>query len=500
MGSPMVFTAPPRHSAPRSPTRGPSVREQRSEEARFRRSLTLVGLSVIAPGSAQLVAGNRQLGKVVLQLWVGLLAVAALVLWLVPTDELASLAVRPWMLTLLKVLLVVLGIGWMALLVDAWRLGYPPALYRRHRLVMVGTTLILCALVATPLVVALHYVTAAYDAVVTLFPSGEAAAASDGRLNVLLLGADAGPGRVGVRPDSINLVSIDVRSGQPFVVSLPRNLEKARFPEGTAAAARFPDGFSGEGERAEWMLNATWTYGEANPDLFPGPAGPGVTAVEQAVEGTLGLPVHYFVVIDLDGFRDLIDALGGVTVRVTEEIPIGSDGRVLEPGLRKLDGYDALWYARSRMGSSDYERMSRQRCVLGAILHEADPATVIQNFTALADASTSVVTTDIPQGQLPELVELAWKAKSLPVTSLQLVPPIIKPADPDFDIISEHLDAAIETSRNAGAEADSAVGVEARLESDESSDPPAETVTDGDAASDEPTSASIDLSSVCSYE
>jgi len=496
----MVSTAPARSSAPRSrPTQGPSVREQRAEAARFRRSLTLVGLSVLAPGSAQFTAGNRQLGKVVLQVWAGLVVVSALVLWLVPFDALAGLAVRPWLLTLLKLVLFVVGIGWIALLVDAWRVGYPPALNRKHRLVMVGTTLVLCALVTTPLFVAARYASAAHDAVVALFPSGEAAVASDGRLNVLLLGADAGKGRDGVRPDSINLVSIDVRSGRPVLVSLPRNLERARFPEDSAAARRFPDGFTGEGERTEWMLNATWTYGEANPDLFPGSGGPGVTAVKQAVEGSLGLPVHYFVVIDLNGFRDLVDALGGVTIRVTERIPIGQQGQVLEPGLQKLDGHETLWYARSRSESSDYARMSRQRCVLGAILDEADPSTVLHKFTALADASTSVVTTDIPQDQLPELVEMAWKAKDLPATSLQLVPPLIVPADPDFGAIADHVDEAIEASRSAGSENGDATAGEAVP----GAAPVATESATGDATppaatEDDQAPTSVDLSSVCS--
>jgi LCP family protein required for cell wall assembly len=369
---------------------------------------------------------------------------------------------------------------------------------------MVGTTLSLGILVATPLFIAARYASAAHNAVVTLFPSGEAAATSDGRLNILLLGADAGKGRVGVRPDSINLVSIDVRSGEPLLVSLPRNLEKARFPDGSAAAERFPDGFSGDGERAGWMLNATWTYGVENPDLFPGPAGPGVTAVEQAVEGTLGLPVHYYVVIDLNGFRELVDALGGVTIRVTEQVPIGQGGEVLEPGLQELDGYETLWYARSRTDSSDYARMSRQRCVLGAILREADPPTVLQNFTALTEASTSVVTTDIPQEQLPDLIEMAWKAKDLPVTSLQLVPPLIAPADPDFAAIADHLDAAIETSRNAGskeghpaAQDDEATQTAAAGDgSGADEQPPA----DEPAAGNDQAATIVDLSSVCSYE
>lgn len=500
----MVSTASERRGpGPRSggPT---SVRQQRAEATRFRRSLTLVGLTVVAPGSAQVTAGNRQLGKVVLQVWAGLVVVGALVLWLAPADDLAGLVVRPWLLTLLKLALFAVGIGWVSLLVDAWRLGHPPGLNQLHRLVMVGITLGLATLVATPLFMAARYASAAHDAVVTLFPSGEAAAASDGRLNILLLGVDAGNDRVGVRPDSISVVSVDVRSGRPLLVSLPRNLEKARFPDGSAAAERFPDGFTGEGERTEWMLNATWTYGEANPDLFPGPTGPGVTAVEQAVEGTLGLPVHYFVVIDLDGFRDLVDAIGGVTIRITEEIPIGQGGRVLEPGLEKLDGYETLWYARSRTDSSDYARMSRQRCVLGAFLHEADPTTVLQNFTTLAEASTSVVTTNIPQEQLPDLVEMAWKAKGMAVTSLQLVPPLIVPADPDLNAIAEQLDAAIDASQDGGEEVDAAPEPVAETEIGSRAEPvadtPAERAADGTAETAGEPTTTIDLSSVCSYE
>jgi LCP family protein required for cell wall assembly len=300
------------------------------------------------------------------------------------------------------------------------------------------------------------------------------------------------------------VVSVDVRSGRPLLVSLPRNLEKARFAEGSAAAERFPDGFGGDGERSEWMLNATWTYGEANPDLFPGPAGPGVTAVEQAVEGTLGLPVHYFVVIDLNGFRDLVDAIGGVTIRITEEIPIGQGGRVLEPGLQNLDGYETLWYARSRTDSSDYARMSRQRCVLGAFLHEADPTTVLQNFAALAEASTSVVTTNIPQEQLPDLVEVAWKAKGMPVTSLQLVPPLIVPADPDLDAIAEQLDAAIEASQDGAEEVDSApepvAETETEATAERAADTPSEQAADGTAEAAGEPATTVDLSSVCSYE
>jgi polyisoprenyl-teichoic acid--peptidoglycan teichoic acid transferase len=498
----MVTTAPSSKRTSRSgPSRTVSVREQRAEAIRFRRALTLVGLSVIAPGSAQLVAGNRRVGKSVLFFWACMVAVGGLLLWLVPLDDLARLALRPWLLNAFTLFAVGMALGWIAVICDAWRLGYPPGLSRRHRLVMVVSTLTVAALVATPLVASARYAVVARAAVVTLFPTGDAAATSDGRLNILLLGVDAAPGREGIRPDSITVVSVDVRSGRPLLISLPRNLEKARFPEGSEAAERFPTGFSGEGDRSEWLLNATWTYGEANPELFPGNAGAGVTAVEQAVEGTLGMPIHYHTIIDLFGFRDLVDALGGVTIRITEEIPVGQDGRVLEPGLRRLDGYETLWYARSRSESSDYARMGRQRCVLGAILHEADPATVLRNFTALAAASESVVTTNIPQAQLPDLVDMALTAKDLPLTTLQLVPPLITPSDPDLETIEEQIDLAIEASlgepsatnpASAAAGSDTAQGVE--------DVPPTVTTDEPAGPAQSGAEAAVDLSSVCEYE
>jgi polyisoprenyl-teichoic acid--peptidoglycan teichoic acid transferase len=493
----VVTTAPPRKPPPAPSRPGiPSVRAQLVEIRRFRGALILLALTVVAPGSVQIMAGNRRLGWPVLAAWIGLVVSGALVLWLVPTHELAGLAVRPWLLRALKLVLVAATIGWIALLVDAWRLSYPPALTRRHRLVLSGTTLLLVLAVATPPVIAARYASAAHDAVVALFPSGEEAAASDGRLNVLLLGADAGKGRAGVRPDSITVVSVDVRTAAPLLVSLPRNLQKARFTEDSPAADRFPNGFTGKGDPDDWLLNATWTYGEANPELFPGASGPGVTAVKQAVEGTLGLPIQYVVVIDLRGFKDLIDALGGVTIRVTEPLTMGESGDVLQPGLRKLTGYETLWYARSRSNSSDYARMGRQRCVFGAILREADPATVLRNFTELAEASTSIISTDIPQAELPDLIDLAWRAKDRSVTSLQLTPPLITPADPDFDDIADKLESAMDASINAAARPNSASAKTAAASGARQAAKP----TSAPVPAEQKEQPAVDLSSVCAYE
>lgn len=505
-----------------------ALRAQKAEAARFRRSVTLVALSVVAPGSAQLIAGHKKTGKIALGIYGGLIGVLLLVLWLVPLQDLAGLAVRPWLLTAFKLLAFGVAAAWIVLLLDAWRLGHPPGLSQKHRLIMIGATLALAAMVSTPFFVAARYATAAHDAVVEMFPSGQVAAASDGRLNILLLGVDAGDGRVGVRPDSINLVSIDVRTGEPAMISLPRNLESARFPDGTPADDEFPRGFSGDGDESDYMLNATWTFGEENPELFEGPSGPGPTAVKQAVEGTLGVPVHYYVAVDLQGFRDIIDAIGGITLRVNEELPIGDKGKVLEPGLQELDGYHALWYARSREGSSDYARMARQRCVIGALVNQADPQTVLSNFVELADASKSVITTDIPRQDLANLVDLALKAKDEEITSLQFVPPLIVPADPDIGLIHDEVDALLSgdakpaPSETAAEEPSDPPAEESDEPSEESEEAPTEEAadepsddstgsSDDDGSKDEEAEEAeeteeteeqtpVEMSSVCSYE
>lgn len=502
----MVMTAP-RGRTGSGPGRPSSVRAQAARAARFRRALVLMGATVVAPGTAQFIAGNRAVGRVALQVWAGLVVAVGLVVWLVPLDTLAGLAVRPWLLTGFKVVAFAIALAWIVLIIDAWRLGDPPALFRKHRVVMLGVTLALAGLVATPFLMAARYASAAHDAVVALFPSGEVAAASDGRLNILLLGSDAGAGRVGTRPDSINLVSVDVRTGAPVVIGIPRNLERARFPSGTPAAAEFPRGFTGSGDRVEWMINSTWTYGEENPHLFPGEDDPGAAAVKQAVEGTLGLPVHYYVLVDMQGFRDLIDAVGGITIRVEEDLPIGQQGNVLEAGLHTLDGGEALWYARSRTGTSDYDRMARQRCVLGAMAKELDPGKVLQNFTALADASEGVGVTNIPQQQLPDLVDLAWKAKDLPITSLQLAPPVIVPADPNLEVIAAEVDTALAESRDAVAEATAEAAADEEVTADaapgdDAADEEAGDEAEGDSGEDDdaPPPPSAAIEDVCSFE
>ena len=145
------------------------------------------------------------------------------------------------------------------------------------------------------------------------------------------------------------------------------------------------------------------------------------------------------MLIDLKGFEALVDAVGGITMDVYRRVPIGGGGSrisgYVEAGKnRHLDGREALWFARSRADSSDYDRIVRQKCVMTAMLNQLDPMTVLTKFNKIAAASKRVVATDIPAADVNTMLDLALKAKKLPVSSVALVPPLIYPGKPDFAV------------------------------------------------------------------
>jgi LCP family protein required for cell wall assembly len=175
------------------------------------------------------------------------------------------------------------------------------------------------------------------------------------------------------------------------------------------------------------MLNAI--YREV-PMLHPHVLGrsdnEGADALKQAVEGTLGQPVDYYVLVNLQGFRKIVDAMGGVTVNINQPVPIGGNTDLgippdgyLQPGPdQRLNGFQALWFTRGRYGSTDYQRMDRQRCMINAIVDEAKPLTLLRRYQQLAEAGKQIVRTDIPSVLLPAFVDLATEMKGARVRSV----------------------------------------------------------------------------------
>jgi LCP family protein required for cell wall assembly len=421
-----------------------TVRE-RAARVRYRRALMLMTMTIVVPGSAQLAAGNRRVGLAALRVWLALVAfvVLSIPVALVRHQYVFWLASDTSLLLLLRIVLIVLAVGWAGLLVDAWRLGQPLSLSVSHRRAVVGVNGVLCFSVAGTLLFGAHLVGVQRDFILTMFAGDQVSSAHHGRFNVLLLGGDSGAGRWGLRPDSMTIASIDEETGRTVLVGLPRNMANFPFAKGSVMAKQFPHGFDCDG----CYLNGVSTWAQDHTALFGKSKNPGVDATIMAIEGITGLKINYWAMVNLEGFRDLVDAVGGVTLRIRQPIPVGGLGSdvtgYIKPGTRKLNGHDVLWFARAREGSDDYSRMARQKCVMGAMLHQISPQTALTNFEAIAKASSAMISTDIPPGEVDKFISLALKARAQKISTVSLVPPMIVTAHPDIPTVRRMVDAAI---------------------------------------------------------
>jgi polyisoprenyl-teichoic acid--peptidoglycan teichoic acid transferase len=230
------------------------------------------------------------------------------------------------------------------------------------------------------------------------------------RLNIVLLGSD----RSGSRTDSVTLidtvilVSIDPDSGDAAMISLPRNMTQFPLP---------PDHGYWDCDCFPQLLNDLYQRAVERPDAFPGSGDPGARAMKAAVGHLLGVEVHYYAMINMDGFVGLVDAFGGVDINVPrrivdEEYP-HEDGSVvhmvIEAGPQRLDGHHALAYARIRRHADDFARMNRQRCILGALVEQSSPLEVLARYGAIAEVLRNSLVTDIPRDQLPDFIDLLPK-------------------------------------------------------------------------------------------
>lgn len=466
----------------------------RAARIRFRRAVALLVMTLLVPGSAQLTSGNRRVGRIALRVWVvtlALLVVASVVsfFW----HGVAFWAVSDTRLLLaLRLLLTVGGVAWAALFVDAWRIGQPLTLRLNHRRAIVVLNGALAMTVAGALLFSAHLVGVQRSFIATMFGSSDVVGAQDGRYNVLLMGGDSGEGRWGLRPDSMTVASIDARTGSTVLISLPRNMANFPFARGSVMREQFPQGFDCDG----CYLNGVSTWAEDNPELFGDSERPGVDATVMGVEGITGLKINYWAMVNLQGFRDLVDAVGGVELNVRQPIPVGGLGDdvtgYIKPGVRTLDGHDTLWFARARDDSDDYSRMARQKCVMNAMLGQVSPQVALRNFQDIAEASSAMMSTNVPASEVGRFVELALKARSQKIGTLSLVPPMIDTADPDVQLVRDKVQEALgnrepEASAPApakteepGARADSAKSAPADEVAEE---PVTESVTGGSIGS-----------------
>ena len=412
------------------PVGGPQGHQWWSGRPGGARPLVAALLSCLLPGGGQLYLGRARRGAAMAAVTAG--CVLAGLLLLQDRVAVARVLLRPeWLLGLLAVDGALLAFRAFCVIdayrlgatrLGATRLGRSPA---RQLVMAVGITLVL-GLTAAPHAVAGYYNLQAYDLLASVFGNRDpgwtaadravpgAARSVPGRLTVLLLGGDAGWGRTGLRTDTMIVATLEPATGRAVLFGLPRNLVRVPLPDGPArefACRCFP-----------YPLNELYTYAEEHPYLFPGSRHPGVTAVMGAAERLLGIRIDHYALVDLKGFVEVVDALGGVTVTVSEPVRVeidrlgegdGGPRFHIKPGRHHLDGLTALAFARARKETSDYDRMRRQRCLLGSLARQVEARRLLRVFPRLVPVVKRNVSTDLPTDRLPDLIELAGRRVDL---------------------------------------------------------------------------------------
>ncbi|QCO97491.1 LytR family transcriptional regulator [Arthrobacter sp. 24S4-2] len=440
---------------------------------RTKRAFVLLLLTLFVPGSAQIVAGDRKLGRIALRVTLAVwgLVVLALVLLMVNRTLLIGIVTNAVASLLIIIILVALALGWAALFINTLRLIRPVLLAPGMRPI-VGAALVLAMVLSSgTLGYAAYVLNVGRNAIGSIFSAGPAMDPVDGRYNFLMMGGDAGDDRTGRRPDSLSVLSVDAKTGHTAIISVPRNLQNAQFSEGSPMRKIYPDGYNcGD----ECLINAINTeVTNEHKDLYPGVADPGAQATLEAVSGTLGITVQAYVLVDMDGFAKLIDAMGGIDIKAGGWVPLsgpvtdeangihGMPEGWIPAGDQHLDGYHALWYGRSREFVDDYARIQRQQCVQQAMLKQLDPATLLSKFEDIANAGTKVVDSNISASQLGSFVDLAMKAKGQEVSRLTIGPPDFDASFstvPDFNQIHDKVDKLLAPkSESAGAAGDTVV-------------------------------------------
>jgi LCP family protein required for cell wall assembly len=277
--------------------------------------------------------------------------------------------------------------------------------------------------------------------------------AKDGQLNVLLIGIDAGAGEdrnLGLRPDSMILLHVDVATGRAAMFGIPRDLINVPLPPESAKYYACHCYGPGPGQlKADYLIDYLWNEAaNAHPAWYSqygtgtdttGKFLRGLGALKGAVSELTNVQVDGTVVINLPGFVNLIDALApnGLSINVPYEVQqqpqyaysLSNGRRVfnidIKAGQQVMNGEVALEYARLRHVTgydSDYYRMKRQQLVLRAVRDQINPCGLIPQIDGILTALGGAVWTDLPRSDIATVAALAAKIGTSNTANFSLDP------------------------------------------------------------------------------
>ena len=200
--------------------------------------------------------------------------------------------------------------------------------------------------------------------------------------NIVLLGSDRRARSAAWRTDSIIIVSIDATNNVVRLLSIPRDL---------------------------WVYIPGYGYNRINTAELWGELareGSGPERVKQTIHHNLGIPIHYYVQVDFQGFIEIINTIGGIDVDVDCPLPDIN----LSAGMHHMDGKLALRYARSRYSTNDFDRGRRQRKVLMALWDQALTLDIIPKLPQLWWTMANSFETDL---SLDQVINLAYVGAQL---------------------------------------------------------------------------------------
>jgi LCP family protein required for cell wall assembly len=227
-------------------------------------------------------------------------------------------------------------------------------------------------------------------------------------INIALLGSDRRPSWTGFNTDVIIIVSVHPSLGEVAMLSIPRDLYV------------YLPGYGMQRINTAFSIGDRVNYPGGGPALFA-----------DTVRYNLGIPIHHYAKVEMDGFSRIVDTVGGVDVNVTCSY---RDWRMKSPrldpekeqnwhlytvttGVQHMDGDLALWYARSRKLSSDFDRGRRQQEVLRALYREILSLDLIPQIPQLYGDLRDSITTDLVLSDMVSLAPLAARVDTADVRS-----------------------------------------------------------------------------------
>ena len=273
------------------------------------------------------------------------------------------------------------------------------------------------------------------------------------RLNLLLVGTDAGPDRPGARTDTMILLSVDIPTGKAAMFGFPRNMTNVPI-EDVSGNRQFnrlwadPDP-PGNGDPAQSLLTNMWQDAKTSPSKFYTPTDAcqqsdpdldqclatarAYRALSGAIQNMAGVPIHGVISVNLTAFRELVDAVGGIWMNIPEALydeayPVGA-GDTESPhvinipaGCHWLNGVYALAYARSRHQDSDYQRMRRQQAVLQAVRRQFNPMDMLTRLDELLGVASNNLWTTIDRNDIPLLAQIAARVNADSIYNARITP------------------------------------------------------------------------------